>query len=53
MYLNSTIVAAVIADRQREADTVRRAREADARDGRRLQAPLWAAATRIAILAHR
>ena len=52
MYLNnSTVAATVIADRLREADTVRRARGADARDGRRLQAPLRSAATWIALVA--
>jgi hypothetical protein len=54
MYPNSTIVAMVIAERQREAETVRRARGADPRAlPVRAPALLRAAATWIAITAHR
>jgi hypothetical protein len=54
MYANSIILATVVAERQREAETVRRARAADPRAlPVRAPAPLRAAVTRIAIIAHR
>jgi hypothetical protein len=54
MYANSTILAILVAEHQREAETVRRAREVDPRALTvRAPAPLRAALTRIAIIAHR